>query len=138
MLNSDPLVPFGIGLIVVVGLFIVVPFFRGKSDLVTAWNTLLVGIIIFIGLAAIEVKYEPNMHYEQLSWFQPTAREVQWFMQASAAFVAAILAAYYLNTWAKSFAQKRLRKWPDVTPPVTFFILGCCAVVLVISVILRR
>ncbi len=135
--NSDPLVPFGLAVILVVGLSIAIPFFRGKSDLLTAWNTLLLGVIVFAGLGSIEVNYVPALKWEHLQWFQPTAQEVHWYMLSTGTFIVTLLAAYYLNTPAKLFAQKRLRKWPEVTAPVTFFILGYCLVMLVASILLR-
>jgi hypothetical protein len=138
MLNSEPLVPFGLGVIFIVGLFIAVPFLRGRSELLTVWNTFLIGVIIYVGLAAIEVKYVPSLPYQQLDWFQPTVKEVKWFMWASSAFIATLLAAYYFNTPAKAIAQKCFRKWPEVTAPLVFFILGCCSAVVIGSLVLRH
>jgi len=137
MANSEPLFTFGIAVIVIVGLFIAVPFFRRRSDLLTAWNTLLLGVICFAGLGSIEVIYNPTLPWEQLSWFQPSDGEVQWYMWATSAFIAALIAAYYLNGPAKTFAQNRFRKWPEVDATVTFFLLGCCAVTLAVSVLVR-
>ena len=132
---SDPLVPFGIGLIIIVGCFIAIPFWRGKSDVVTAWNTLLLGLIIFTGLGSIEVKYVAALAWPQVEWYQTTAQEVQWYMLATSAFIATLLAAYYLNGPAKRFAQKRLQKWPEITLPVTVFVLVCCLGVILTSLI---
>ncbi len=66
MPHSDPLVPFGIAIIIIVGLFIAIPFLRRKSDLLTSWNTLLLGFIIFAGLGSIEVNRVPYFSFEQL------------------------------------------------------------------------
>jgi hypothetical protein len=73
-----------------------------------------------------------------LKWFQPSAHEVQWYMHANSVFIATLLVAYYLNSPAKKFAQGRLKKWPEVNIPVTFFVLACCTSVLVVSAIFRR
>src|SRR5215212_9860551 len=121
MSNSDPLVLYGIGVIIVVGCFIIIPYLRGKSELLTAWTAVLVGLILFSGFASIEVKYVPTISWEHLKWYQPSAHEVQWYMHANAVFIATLLVAYYLNSPAKRFAQRRLRKWPEVNIPVTFF-----------------
>src|SRR3954451_19600421 len=124
--NCGPLVPFGIAVTIIVGSFIVVPFIRRKSDLPTAWNLLLLGIIAFVGLASIETKFVREINYEQLHWFQPSASEVLWYMQANTAFIATLLVAYYFNAPAKRFAQKRLSTWPEATASVTLMILGYC------------
>src|SRR3954469_5156347 len=138
MPNTDPLVWFGFVVIAVTGLCIVVPFLRGKSDLLTSWNTLLLGTGIFVGLAAIEANFVPQLPYQELNWFQPTAKEVSWFMWACSAFVATLLLAFYYNGPAKRFAQKRFAKWPELTTPVTFLILGACSAVMFLSVIFRH
>src|SRR3954464_10091851 len=126
MANSDPLVTFGIAIIIIIGGFIAIPYFRGKSDLITGWNALLLGLINFIALGSIEVKYVPKLAWEHLNWFQPTVKEVQWYMLATTAFIVALLLAYYFNSRAKAFAEKRLQKWPEVTPVLTIFVIGCC------------
>jgi hypothetical protein len=128
MANSDPLVTFGFALIIIIGGFIAVPYFRGKSDLITGWNALLLGLINFTALGSIEVKYVPKLAWQQLDWFQPTVKEVQWYMLATTAFIVALLIAYYFNSWAKAFAEKRLQKWPEVTPVLTLFVIGFCFV----------
>ena len=42
------------------------------------------------------------------------------------AFIVTLLLAYYYNSRAKAFAEKRLQKWPEVTPVLTIFVIGCC------------
>src|SRR2546423_510544 len=126
--NSDPLVSFGIALIVILSGFIAIPYFRGKSDLLTGWNALLLGLINFIGLGSIAVKYVPQLAWEHLNWFQPTVKEVQWYMLATSAFIVTLLLAYYFNSRAKAFAEKRLKKWPEVTPVLTLFVIVFCFV----------
>jgi hypothetical protein len=138
MANSDVLVPFGIAIIVVVGAFMLIPFLRRKADLITGWNSLLLGVILFAGLGSIEVKYTSGLPWEHLNWFQPTAKEVQWYMLATSAFIATLLAAYYLNGPAKRFAQRRFQKWPEVNVPVTLFVLGCCLTFILISFVAGR
>jgi hypothetical protein len=138
MANSDPLVPFGIAIVLIVGAFIAVPFLRRKSDLITGWNSLLLGLVLFTGLGSIEVKYVSNFAWQSLDWFQPMAKEVQWYMLATAAFIAMLLAAYYFNGPAKRFAQRRLQKWPEMNASVTFFVLGCCLTIILISFVAGR
>jgi hypothetical protein len=56
----------------VLGSFVLVPYFRGKSDLLPGWNSLLLEIIKFTGLSAIEVNCVPKLAWQHLDWFQPT------------------------------------------------------------------
>jgi hypothetical protein len=138
MENSGPLVPFGIAVVIIVGLFIAIPIIRRKTDILNAWNTLLLGVVIFCGLGSIEVRYVPTLAWEQLHWFQPQPKEVQWYMLATSVFIITLLAAYYLNTPAKRFAQKRLQKWPEATPALTLFVIGVCLVLIVMSIVFER
>ncbi|MFO0789350.1 MAG: hypothetical protein U0805_07830 [Pirellulales bacterium] len=138
MINSGPLVPFGIAVIVFCAALIVVPFLRGKSELLTAWNMLLVGVMIYAGFGSLEVRYVNGFAWEFLNWYQPTKHEIQWYMMAITAFIAALVIAYYYNGPAKRFAERRLRTWPNMNPTATFFVLGCCAVIVAISFASRR
>ncbi len=138
MPNSDILVPFGIAIIIVVGMLIVIPFFRRKSDILSAWNTLLLGLIIFTAVGSIAVKYVPTFHFEQLNWFRPSVREIQWYIVATTSFIVTLMVAYYFNTPARAFAQKRLQTWPELTAPLTIFVIGICLVAVVASVVFQR
>lgn len=136
--NSGPLVPFGIAIIVIVGLFIAVPFLRGKSELLNAWNTLLLGVVIFAGIGSLEVKYVPTLGWEQVQWFQPNVKEVRWYMFATSAFIITLLAAYYLNWPAKRFAARRFQKWPPNNAAVAFYVIGFCVALIVASIVLKN
>jgi len=131
--HSEPLVTYGFLVIAVLSGFIVVPFLRGTSDLLTAWNTLLLGLVCFAGLGSVEVRYVSELPWAQVQWFQPTAREVQWYMIATTVFIVTLLIAYYFNAPAKHFAERRMQKWPEITAPVTFFVLGCCLGIALLS-----
>ena len=117
---------FGIMVCVVVGAFLVIPILRGSRDILTSWNAMLAGIIVFTGLGSIEVKYVDSFAWESLNWFQPTVKEMNWYMWASGMAVASMLAFYYLNGWAKSWAQRRMRKWPEMGIPLTLFVIAFC------------
>jgi hypothetical protein len=54
---------------------IVVPFMRGRSELLSAWSMLWGGIAIFIGFGSIEAAYSP-MRFVGLQWFEPKPGEV--------------------------------------------------------------
>jgi hypothetical protein len=131
MQNSDPLVWYGIALIVVLALFIIVPYLRGKSDLLTCWNVLLLGFIMFTAVGALEIKYG-DWFWPTLQWFQPTRQVVQWYMVSSTVFLATLLGVYYLVPFGKAMAGRRLQKWPPLSVPMHLFVLAfCCGIVLV-------
>lgn len=138
MANSGPLVPFGIAVAIIAGLFIAIPFLRGKSDLLNSWNCLLLGLILFTAAGSITVRLEPEMGWEQLDWFQPTAKEVQWYIWATIAFIVSLIASYYFNTPAKHFAERHLQKWPEINIPLTFFVIGSCMAIVMGSFVAGR
>ena len=91
MENSDPFAWFGPLVIVVMGLFVLIPYLRGKSDLLTAWNILLISIALYnTGMGCLEVRYG-EWTWPKLQWFQPTVGEIQWCILANSVFIAALL-----------------------------------------------
>lgn len=135
--NSDPLVWYGIAAMIVSGLFIIIPYFRGKSDLLTAWCILLAGMAMYTGAGCAEVRYG-DWPWPKLQWFQPTRHEVQWYMLTSATFIAALILCYYYNPFAKAIASRRLRKWPPLNGSVYFFVLAFCGAAAVLSFVMPR
>ncbi len=103
MENSGPLVWFGLTVMLVCGLFTVVPYLRGKTDLLTGWNVLLMGMGMWTGFGCLEVRYG-LWSWENLQWFQPTWQEVQWYMVVTTVFLASLLACYYYNPIGKALA----------------------------------
>src|SRR5262245_17854479 len=101
MAHSELLVTFGVVLIFILGGFILIPYLRGKSDLLTGWNAMLLGLINFTALGSIEVNYVSKFPWEHLNWFQPKIEEVHWYILATSAFIVALMIAYYYNSWAK-------------------------------------
>jgi hypothetical protein len=136
--DSDFLVTYGIVLILIVGGFIVVPILRGSREIITAWNAMLAGIIMFTGFGAIEVNISDNMGFPSLEWYTPTVKEMKWYMWTSTAAVAAILFFYYFARWPKRFGQRRLRKWPEMSAPLALFVVGVCFTFIVASLVTRK
>ena len=123
MQNSDPLVPFGLAVLILTALLIVVPYLRRKCDVLTAWNVFLLSGAIFIGLGCLEVAYG-NFHWPELQWFQPSRGEVQWYMLGATVFYAVLLITYYKFSWARSVGKHFLNKWPPTTFSVLLIVLG--------------
>jgi hypothetical protein len=132
MQNSDPLVWYGTALIAVISCFILIPYLRGKADLPTAWNILLLGLIIFTGIGCFEVKYG-DFPWPQLQWFQPTKQEVRWYMYASTSFIVVLMLCYYFNPLARAVSRRVLHKWPAETVPLMLFVISSCIGVAVLS-----
>jgi hypothetical protein len=137
MIDSPLLTLYGIVVVLTMLGFIVVPVLRRKSDLVTGWNTLLLGILIYAGLGSIEVRYTP-LAWQHLQWFLPSSREIHWYIAATTAFIATLLVAYYYNAPARVFASRRLRKWPPINGPVITFVLLSCLTIVVGSLFTGR
>ncbi len=117
MLNSDPLPWFGGALILIVGVLIVVPYLRGKSDILTAWNLLLLGGAMFMGVGSLAVKYG-FFHWPELQWFQPTQSDVQKYLVGSIVFFSTLFVTYYLFGWPTRLSAGLLNKWPPMSLPL--------------------
>src|SRR3990172_2682553 len=98
MQNSEPMVILGIAILVVSALNILVPYLRGKSDILTAWNILWFGLANFTGIGSLAVAYG-NFHWPELQWFQPTKWDVQQYIIGSIAFYGTALITYYVFSW---------------------------------------
>lgn len=122
MQNCDLLAPFGIAIILLTAGLIVIPYLRGKTDVVTAWNLFLVGGAMFVGVGSLEVVYG-NWHWPELQWFQPTQKDVNQFLIGYVAFYATLLVTYYFAKWPRAIAAKCFRKpYPDSGGSTFFFL----------------
>src|SRR5947209_6638474 len=107
---SQALVVFGICYIVVMAAVILVPYFRRRADLLTAWNLYLLGSINFIGIGAIY----SGLTVHHVGTFDDDDRFR--FLVGAIAYHLALFAAYYLWKYPRRAAGRRLRKWPPLTP----------------------
>lgn len=136
MLNSEPLVPFGLAVIAISFALIVIPYLRGKSDAITSWNLMLAGGAIFMGVGCLEVKYG-NWLWPELQWFQPSRREVEKYMLAATSFYATIFITYYFFKWPRRFASKFFRKPPIQTTASTFFFVAFFLALMLCAILFR-
>jgi hypothetical protein len=116
---------FGFALSAVLGLFMLVPFWRRRSDALTAWNLILLGSIIFIGVGCMEV-YAHRMHWPELKWFDANNHEIRWVFLATIVFYSALLFFYYKVRFPDRLLQNRLSKWPELSTGVMMVVLGIC------------
>jgi len=114
---------------------ILIPYLRRKSDLLTGWNCLLVGIAIYTGLGCIAAVYL-EFFWTQLD-FSPTSRSVHWYLAYSIAFLAALLGFYYFNPLATRLASRSLTKWPPMSLPLVLYMLAFSTVVVSSAFALR-
>jgi hypothetical protein len=116
---------FGSAVLLLTGATIVVPYWRGKAELVSAWNFLLLGVAIFAGIGCYEAAINP-LRFPGVEWFNPTKAEVNWFMMAWTVFLVALYASYYWDPISRWSARRFLVKWPPLSMPVFFYVMIVC------------
>lgn len=127
MENSGPLVPLGLAIIALSLGAIVIPYLRGKSDALTAWNLMLLGGVVFTGLGCLEVAYG-FFHWPELQWFQPTRQEVTKFILYTVLFYATIFLTYYVFKWPRRLVAPFFNKWPRASDGWEFASIAMCLV----------
>jgi hypothetical protein len=132
MENTGPLFWYGILVLVGTAWLIVVPYWKRKTDLITAWNVLLLSIGMFVGLGCLEAATSPARQ-DFLKWFNPTEQEVRWYLAATTAFLIALFGTYYYVPIGKSIAARSFSTWPPLTPAVYVTVIGICLVIQVLS-----
>jgi hypothetical protein len=122
MENCEPLAWYGAMVLVVTGGFILVPFLRGKSDLISAWNIFLVGVATFIGLGCLEAASSP-IRFHGTQWFQPTRDEVHWYMAATTVFLVTLFLSHYFDPLSRALAARSLNNWPPISTGLICYVL---------------
>ncbi len=125
MQNCESLLWYGWLVLFGTGWLVIVPYLRGRAELLSAWNMLLVGIAIFIGVGSLEAALLP-MRFHGLDWFEPTRSEVARFVIYSTAFLLSLFAIYSYDPSSKAIASRCFNKWPPLTTNVILFILMFC------------
>ncbi|MEM8864296.1 MAG: hypothetical protein AAGF31_01975 [Planctomycetota bacterium] len=100
--------PFSFGVIGVIALLIIVPYLRGKSDLLTTWNLFLVGSANFIGLAGVKAAYES----ERFRILEYTNSDYELFMLGAVVFLTSLVLTYRFVKFPRRIAGRFFRKWP--------------------------
>jgi hypothetical protein len=125
MAYCGPLLPFGIAVILLMGLLVVVPYWRGKAELISGWNILLGGVALFIGIGAIEAAVSP-MRFKGVQWFEPTREIVRWWTLATVGFIAAMIATHRFDPISRKLAARTFNKWPPITSGLLLFVVFFC------------
>lgn len=109
---------FSIAVIVWAAVMLVVPVLRRKSDVFTAWNFFLVGVLMFNGRSGINAA--TSEHYlPELSRSSYTLYYV-----GTIVFYTTITLTYYFFKVPRRVAGKTLLQWPQFAPVPTAFIAG--------------
>ncbi|TWT73747.1 hypothetical protein Pla123a_36400 [Posidoniimonas polymericola] len=123
---DDIMASFGFLFLLAIGLTIFVPFARGRNDLLTGWNFLLLGGALSTGFGSLEVAYG-NFHWPELKWFHPDSDLKTRFVAYSLLFYGSLYFFYYacrpLTAW---FAKGRLQKWPPINNVVLVSLTVVC------------
>jgi hypothetical protein len=117
----------GWALIAVLVPLIVVPYWRGKSDLFTAWNFVLVGCVIFMGVACLEAADPPELVFERYTSFNFPDNYYSAMLARTVFFLVCMLAFYYVLPLGKKFASRRFLRTSPWSPTVFAYVMIVCA-----------
>ncbi len=115
------LVLCGVLVLVATLAMVVVPYLRGRADLLTAWSLFLLGMGNFVGISAIQSGLAESHLYGVFG-----TSEYWRFALGSVVFLVAVSVTYYTFKWPRRFAHRRMHKTPPVTPAVMICALFFC------------
>ena len=105
---------FSWAFVILMVLAVLVPYMRGRSDLLTPWNLFLIGSADFVGLSAVmSASGERTQHY-----LDYTARDYFLYMAGVVVFYSTLFLTYHHMKLPRRWAGRTLRKWPPQTVPV--------------------
>jgi hypothetical protein len=139
MQNCEPLAWYGAMILLLTGSMILIPFMRGKGDLISAWNIFLLGVAIFIGIGCFEAATTP-LRFPGLQWFNPTKKEVNTWLLSTTAFLIVLFVSYRYDPLSKALAARSFNKWPPYSTKVALYVMIVCFVLAAagqVSTILR-
>lgn len=126
----------GWGVIAVMLLLVIVPYWRGKTDLLTAWNFALVGCACFVGVATLEALVPKKLVFEEHMSFEFPDEFYRATVARGLFFLACLLSLYYLIPVGKRFAARRFVNSPPWSNMLCVFLLGICAITAAVALAL--
>jgi hypothetical protein len=126
----------GWGIVAICAALILVPYWRGKADLFTAWNFALVGCAIFIGVACLDA-VDPRKLVFKVSFDFPDKAYKDTLLR-SVFFFGCLLAFHYILPVGKKFASKRFGNSPPWSPLLLAFLLAFCAATAAAALFFQR
>lgn len=126
--NDKILYIFSAAFALVIGLMIIVPIVRRKSDIFTAWNFFLVGAFVFNGMSgmasATEQQYLPSL----------SRSTYLLYYLGTVVFYGVVTATYYAFKAPRRLAGGTLRHWPEVSS-VTAPLIATALMALIVGII---
>jgi hypothetical protein len=116
----------GLGVILVTALLIIVPYLRGKADLVTAWNLALLGCMSFIGVAFLEAADEPRSYFAKYVSFDFPDKDYRASIVRSLFFLLCLVVFHYVLPVGRKFAAKRFSFSPAWSGGMLGVVLTIC------------
>ncbi|MEM6329496.1 MAG: hypothetical protein AAF790_04515 [Planctomycetota bacterium] len=120
MSPPDLLVIFSWCFVGVAALLIVVPYLLGKADLLTTWNTFLLGSINFVGFAGLKAGYSPQF-FRILEY---TSNDYYLLMLGIVTFYTTLTLTYNFLRLPRQMAGSLPRRWPPASTGVLYLMLG--------------
>jgi hypothetical protein len=127
----------GWGVIILTMLMILIPFLRGRGDLVTAWNFALVGVACFIGVACLEAINPPKLIFERYVSFNFPDSDYKAIVLRSLFFMLCLMFFHYVLPLGKNFASRRFRNSPPWSASLFGAVLMVCGIIVAIAVVTR-
>lgn len=110
----DLLGPASWAAIILAVLTVIVPYMRGKTDLLTSWNLFLLGTVVFVGLSGLEAYSQPEL-FRVLEY---TRADYEYYLWGLFTFFVSIYVGYYLIKVPRRVADRFPRKWPPASTGV--------------------
>ena len=120
--NDQTLYFFSIAFAIVIGLLLVVPILRRKSDLFTFWNFFLIGAFIFNGMSGLNAATKPH-YLPELS-----ASSYHAYYLGTIVFYGTAFLTYFYVKFPRRLAGKTFLTWPDLTPEIAPVVAIACMV----------
>ncbi|MBN2022631.1 MAG: hypothetical protein JW809_07535 [Pirellulales bacterium] len=108
-------------------LLIVVPYLRGRADLVTAWNMFLAGSALFVGYATIAAVAPRTGGFGAWGFTRYVAADYLRYCAGVVVFFATIIVVYYKARLPRRLAGRLFLKWPPNSAGVLYLMLPVCA-----------
>jgi hypothetical protein len=129
MQNSGPVAVLGAAIIAITALVIVIPVLRRRADAFTAWNLVLFGGAMYMGVGGLAVKYG-DFHWRELQWFQPTRHDVQQFVIGAVIFYGTLFLSYFWLSSPRQIAARFLNQWPPMSLALVLSAIVCFSAII--------
>lgn len=113
-------------------LSVLIPFLRGRTDLLTGWNLFLMGSANFVGASALGSAYSGE-HYMR---YRPS--DYTWFMMGAITFYTTASLVYWYFKYPRRLGGRILRRWPPITVPVLFVMVPASFVLILAPFFIGR